>query len=236
VTGGTLDLRADVTVQGNGSLSNGTITGTGQLGFTGTFTWNGGTLSGTGALVIPAGATLLIGSASGKTLLSRTVSIAGNARWVGTGNISSGQGATVTVQPTGLFEIGSDQDFYFNQGGTTTVFNNNGIVRKTAATGTTTFSYVVFNNSGTLAVQAGTLRLTGGGTGTGIYNLSGGATLDFGGGTHSLGSASSITGEGTLTVSSGKVTHNGSYQVTGTTKVESGELQLLGTPLLGAMW
>ena len=228
LSSGTLNLNTDATSAGEFELTDGTLTGTGTLTHAGTFTWNGGTLSGTGALVIPAGATLVIGSASGKTLLSRTVSIAGNARWEGTGYISSGQGATVNVQPTGLFEISSDQNFYFNWGGTATVFNNAGIVRKTAATGTTTFSDVVFNNSGTLAVQAGILRLTGGGTGTGIYNVSGGATLDFGGGTHNLSSASSITGDGTVNVSSGNVTHNGIYQVTGTTKVESGQLQLLG--------
>ncbi|HOK76895.1 MAG TPA: CARDB domain-containing protein, partial [Verrucomicrobiota bacterium] len=210
------------------NLAGGTVQGSGTLIVTAAFAWTAGTLTGSGHLEIPAGATLAISGASGKYLVGWSVEVSGTARWEGTGSISSGQGATVNVQPTGLFEISADQIFYFNLGGNATVFNNAGIVRKTAATGTTTFSSVVFNNTGTLAVQAGTLRLTGGGTGTGLYEVSGGATLDFGGGTHSLTSASSITGGGTVNVSGGKAIHNGSYQVTGTTEVEYGELQLLG--------
>ncbi|MDH7502309.1 MAG: CARDB domain-containing protein, partial [Verrucomicrobiota bacterium] len=210
------------------NLAGGTVQGSGTLIVTAAFAWTAGALTGSGHLEIPAGATLAISGASGKHLVGWSVELSGTARWEGAGSISSGQGATVNVQPTGLFEISSDKNIYFNEGGNPTVFNNAGIFRKTAATGTTTFSRVVFNNTGTMAVQAGTLSLTGGGTGTGLYEVSGGATLDFGGGTHSLAPTSSITGGGTVNVSGGKVIHNGSYQVTGTTEVKSGELQLLG--------
>ncbi|MGC8991224.1 MAG: hypothetical protein ACP5MD_14005, partial [Verrucomicrobiia bacterium] len=210
------------------NLAGGTVQGSGTLTVTSAFAWTAGKLSGSGRLQIPVGATLTISGVSSKDLVGWSLEVSGTARWEGTGSISSGQGATVNVEPTGLFEISSDQILYFNWGGNATVFNNAGIVRKTAATGTTTFYEVVFNNSGTLAVQTGTLRLTGGGTGTGLYSVSAGATLDFGGGTHTLSSASSITGDGTLNVSGGKVTHNGNYQVTGTTKVGNGELHLIG--------
>jgi hypothetical protein len=54
----------------------------------------------------------------------------------------------------------------------------------------------VFNNTGTVDVQSGTLSLQGGGTGNGIFNISGGANLQIGSST--VYTAGDILGAGAL--------------------------------------
>ena len=64
----------------------------------------------------------------------------------------------------------------------------------------------LFNNSGTVNVQSGTLSLSGGGTDIGaIYQ--GAGTVNFSGGTRTLDAASSINGNATF--SGGQTTVNG---------------------------
>jgi uncharacterized repeat protein (TIGR01451 family) len=75
---------------------------------------------------------------------------------------------------------------------------------------------------------SGILRLNKGGTSSGSYAAATGATLDFGGGTHtiSLSAANSISGGGTVRFSNGTTTIGGSgnYAVAGNTDINGGTL------------
>src|SRR5258708_32836058 len=66
-----------------------------------------------------------------------------------------------------------DMDF-----GRVVLIYNLGTFQKSGIATTSTIS-PIFNNSGTVNVQNGTLSLTGGGTDSGIFNVSSGATLQL---------------------------------------------------------
>jgi hypothetical protein len=103
----------------------------------------------------------------------------------------------------------------------------------------TAFIYARTDNSGTIAVDSGTLAIgvgntDNGGVDTGSYTIASEATLDFAGGTRTLGTGSSITGTGTLKISSGVLDISRSAGTVGNLKV-LGTLRvtLEGTQLSG---
>ena len=71
--------------------------------------------------------------------------------------------------------------------------NNAGTFIKSGSAATSTIS-TLFNNSGTVDVQSGTLNLSGGGTDVGA-TYKGAGTVNFSGGTRTLDATSSITGQ-----------------------------------------
>ena len=64
----------------------------------------------------------------------------------------------------GIFDARNNEPFVANLGGAAPVFNNLGTFEKTVGTGVTTMA-LLFNNTGTIDVQTGTVNFTGGGTG-----------------------------------------------------------------------
>ena len=87
--------------------------------------------------------------------------------------------------------------------------NNQGTFTKSGSAATSTIS-TLFNNTGTVNVQSGTLNLSGGGTDVGaIYT--GAGTVEFSGGTRTLDAASSITAAN-ATFSGGTTTVNGRHR------------------------
>ena len=128
-----------------------------------------------------------------------------------------------------------------DNGGTAAV-NNDGTFEKTGSATTSTIS-ALFNNSGTVNVEAGTLDLTGGGTDVGA-TYEGVGTVEFGGGTRTLDAASSITGNalfgggtttvnggvgtGLMSVAGGTATFNGTVS-TGSLTESSGVINGTGT-------
>jgi len=78
-------------------------------------------------------------------------------------------------------------------------------------------------------VQSSVLRLTSGGTSSGAYTVSSGATLRFIGGTHTLSGTASISGAGTMDAASGTVTLAGNYNVTGATNITGATMTISGT-------
>ncbi len=88
---------------------------------------------------------------------------------------------------------------------------------------------VAFNNSGSTAVQSGTLSLTGGGDGSGSFTVAAGATLGFDSGTMTLASGSSISGAGTAEFGGGTINDAGSYDMTSGTVVDGGTVNFTGT-------
>ena len=187
---GTATFNGGPTTVGSFGLSHGgLITGSGNLTVTGSgSTFTGGTIHGTGSLTIAQGATLTIGDSSSLSKdLARTLVNAGTINWVGPGQIS---GSEINNQSGAIFNAQGDGSLF------SITFNNAGLFKKSAGTGSTTTN-LYFNNTGVVQVQSGTLNLNYGGVQSGTFDIAAGATLNFGGGTHSFSAASAITGGGT---------------------------------------
>src|SRR5205814_1010868 len=81
------------------------------------------------------------------------------AVWSGTGRIGTGTNSVFNNTATGTFDIQSDALYSLNYGGTST-FNNAGTLTKSAGIGATSIS-VIFNNTGAVNGNSGTLALGG---------------------------------------------------------------------------
>jgi hypothetical protein len=168
------------TAVSNVDLSSGALSGAGTLTVSGTLNWTGGAMGGSGSIVISNGAALAISGNSDKTFSQRTINNAGTLSWSGTGNLNSGNAATINNQVGGLFDLQSDQAWIYNQGGNLPMLNNAGTFRKSGGTGTSTLQATA-TNSGTLALLSGTVTMGGSGLfcaltskiqGTGTLNIS----------------------------------------------------------------
>jgi hypothetical protein len=192
--------------------SAGALDGSSDVTVTGLFTWDGGDQRGFG--VTNANGGIAMGT-TGTKVLHREMNNAATAAW-SDGQfqiIEGGFGPGVFNNlGTGTFDNQFD-GLMFWQGGIP-VFNNMGMFRKSAGTGTTVISSIVFNNDGMVDVQTGTLSANSGGTSGGSFDSTG-TTMQFSGGTHDLQATSSVTGN--VLVSGGTVNVSGSYTATGTT-------------------
>jgi hypothetical protein len=169
-SGAVANFRGNAISTSNFSLGlNGTFTSTASLTVTGTFDWNGANsqVSGSGAVNIPAGAVLRMYNPrlgpTFKYLDGRTLNNAGAASlFIGGGggdiynNLVMRNGAV--INNSGTFDVLEDRGLAYDGVGAYPVFNNAGIFRKSAGSGTSELQ-VLFNNSGTVNVQSGTLKL-----------------------------------------------------------------------------
>jgi len=215
LSNGTLSIAASSTLS-DLNVSDGTLTGAGDLTVTGTMNWSGGTMSGTGTTTLAQGGALdlsYILSLDGRTLVN-----AGTATWTSDGQYdrtSMAAGATIDNQAGATFTITGVPSISGSQTPTST-FNNAGTLIRSGASGAAVFSSVAFNNSGSVQVQAGDLDLPGGDS-TGSFQVSSGATLGFGAGgsrgTQTLESTSRIDGAGTVFFDGGTVNLMGTYDL-----------------------
>ncbi len=186
VAGGTL-LVSGSTLAGNFQLSSGAVGGAGTFTVMsgGAFTWSGGALTGTGTLAVATGGSLqisgelakLFNRGDGNGSGGRIITNAGTTTWSGPGSILGGDGGAFSNLAGGLFDATGDATFGHTGGGNVPTFLNAGTVRKSAGTGVTTFA-VPFTNSGGVESKSGTLRFTGGGSGSGQFIANGGV-IDF---------------------------------------------------------
>jgi Ca2+-binding RTX toxin-like protein len=200
MTGGTLTGTGALTLSNKLSLSGGTITGAGILTLS-ELNWSGGTISGTGKKTV-SGALNLSGYQS---LDGTTLETSGATIWTGNGQFYGYNNATWNNTSTGTIDLQGDADLSNQSGG---VFNNAGTFTK--SNGVTdgsdeSFSNFVFNNTGTVNVKKGTLRLTGGGTNSKTFNIDLGATLKHTS-DYTYNTGSSVTGTGNLLLEGGTVT------------------------------
>jgi RHS repeat-associated protein len=230
ITGGGSGSGTDtVTASGGGSVSlGGNFTGTiAGSGLGGVFLGNGGAnFVGTGA-----GVTLnLTGNALqlNSGTIGGLITNAGNMTWTGTNdvhisgtltntgtiNVAAGMliradlaNTTINNQPGAVFNFQAAANLYAN-GQTNPIFNNAGTLEMTAPTGTAQTSFGV-NNTGTIACTSGTLKLTGGGSGSGndVISPSAGATVYL---TGSFGGTFAGAGAATGTVQIASLTGSGS--------------------------
>ncbi|HYX43099.1 MAG TPA: carboxypeptidase regulatory-like domain-containing protein, partial [Pyrinomonadaceae bacterium] len=232
--GSTLNVTGSATFNSNSITAptinlDGTIGGSADLSPTATGTLNfNGTLNGTGTTNIAAGATLNLGGAQPQ--LKRVLNNAGTANYSPTASMVF-VGGTFNNQTGATFNVQSDTQLF--QSGGTNAFNNAGTVRKTTGASEANFN-LPFSNTGTVEVQAGTIRFASSYTQTaGLTFLNGGnfasnSTLDVQGG--ELRGAGTINGNlsngGTLNpgTSPGCLNVTGNYTQTsgGTLNIEIG--------------
>ena len=223
INGGTLGARL--------LFSGSTINGS-DHSFQAASTWTGGTFSGA-ARTSFLGDLSISGPATKVMVGGRIVDLHGTTTW--SGNTANNNNAIrfwngATLNNLGTFNDANAFDSFIehNVGGPHN-FNNVGTYNKLSNTITTSDLGVAFNNSGTLNVQAGTFRPTGG-TSTGVFNIAAGAVLDFRNGNNTLDGATTA-GAGTLMISSDNVGADAVVAINGGT--HTAKLLLSGSTLTG---
>ncbi|MBI4664593.1 MAG: hypothetical protein HY735_37855, partial [Verrucomicrobia bacterium] len=149
----------------------GTLEGTNSL--TGRMVWTTGTIK--SKLTIAAGGVLELSGPDQKNLEENTIDNAGTMRWTGTGGLQSSTAVVINNQAGGVFEALNDASLQHFSQSVPAVFNNAGVFRKSVGTNVTLIQNVVFNNSGKVEIQSGTLDFSG------DYPQSAGATILNGG-------------------------------------------------------
>jgi filamentous hemagglutinin family protein len=216
---GIANFNGSTSVAGAFNESGGTLGGSALVNLNGAATWSGGAMEGSGTTTV-IGPLALSGAASkdltaGRTLIVPTGSV---ATWSGTGSIRMDFGAR--INNAGTWNDQSENASIQSLSNPVT-FNNAGTYTKSLAGTTTIDRSAAFNNTGTVNVNAGTLRIAGGGVSTGAFTVP--ATLDFGSG-YTVNEGSSITGSGAVVFSLGGADINGGvYNVSGRTTVLGGE-------------
>ncbi len=219
VSGGTINVAGPVRAQ-NFQLVGGNLTGNGGFTVTNVFNWTGGIMSGAGILNIPAGAALNLSGAADKFLQGRTINNAGTTTWSGTGVLWGSVNAVFNNMAGATFDAQNDVPLNYQCGpcGVPT-FNNAGTFRKSAGNGTTTInSGVIFNNTGIVNIQSGTLSINGDGANSGTFNISAGTVLLFPAnytlntGTMLVGAGTTRLTGGTLTIAGGVTAQNFDFQ------------------------
>jgi hypothetical protein len=222
LSGASLKVATHVASSGGALLNSGVVEGSGTLTFARLVTLAGGSLLGTGNLIASAGANL---TNNIDLKNAQTLTLRGNSTWSG-GTIYHGLGSTLLNQ--GDLTTTHDGSIYHNYGGTPLTFANSGTFTKDTATGVTQLD-AVFENSGTVAVKTGTLKLRGGGTNTGNVTLAPNARLEINADTYTFAPSSRILGEGTVAVSGGTAQFNGAATATAQLAISSGNATFTGT-------
>ena len=194
-SGGILTLNAGaptatMTVNANGAVnqSGGTLQtsggNTGQVTVNGRYDWSGGSVNYASFTVAPTG-TLALAGVSVKSLQSLQLVNNGTMVNTGAGSLQIENNSTVTNAAGAVIDLQGDGGLQQNGGGNS-VLTNAGLIRKTVGTGTANITTPLFNNTGVVDVQAGTLQVAAGSTrivssGAGnAFNAQAGATLNIG--------------------------------------------------------
>ncbi len=176
----------------------------------GLFQWSGGNLYGS---VTNAGSLTIDGT--GNEFLVGTLTNAGTAALVGSGGQLYGYSSTATIdnQAGATFDLQGDGYLRYYYGGT---FSNEGTLKKSSGTGTSTISFAL-DNTATAEVDTGTLDPTGSGTSTNAqfivapgaaYDLTGNTTYTYAGTETGSGGGTVILRSGTLTTGDAGATFN----------------------------
>jgi len=163
----------------------------------------------------------------GQILFNNTFN--GTSGGPGSGTIANAAGTIFNVSGDSATSMAAS-NFGGADTGADALFTNAGIFSKagSSALNVTTVD-VTFNNSGTVQAQTGVLNLSNGGTHSRLFDVAAGAVLGFSGGTHDINAGSVMSSPGTVRISgSAAVNLNTTYNVVGTTEIQSGFLNLLG--------
>ncbi|SFN29806.1 PEP-CTERM protein-sorting domain-containing protein [Nitrosospira briensis] len=209
----------------------GSLRGAGDLAVSGLTTFTGGQIGGDGGDVIANGG-LTISGAAEKTLgyfngpVSSGIVNNGTATWTGAGNLDNQNSGRFTNSANGNLNIQTDADFLngtlVNQGTLTKSVGAADGSDKTVISG-------VFENSGSVNVQQGTLSIIGSGTHTGSFTSSPDSWIEFAAGfnrAQQLNAGASVTGNVRMIDTSGGtfVNSGATYDATRTEIVAGGRL------------
>ncbi len=200
VSGGSLSLDgpAPASSVATLTLSGGSLGGSGALDVATSFTWTDGDHIGSGITTVASGATFSMDTTVSNSTLGGTrqvvISPGATAQISGSG-VLYGSGTIVNAGP---LTLPGDPTLYATIANTGTL--------STAGSGTTTLAGA-FTNDGTVQVSSGTLTLGYPiGSSGGSFQVAGGATLAFAGGSPTYTSSSSFTGSGQVRLDGGDVT------------------------------
>jgi hypothetical protein len=207
---GSLTLDVDRSVFGY-QQAGGTLTGSGTLNVLGPASWSGGIHGGPGTTSF-LGALLIDGAATRTISGPRTFVVGGVATWAGNtvqggGNLSmttSGGISTLRVDGEWIEAQAFDHAIQGSSAGRVEVEG-----RWLKLGGATTTIGPSFHNHGEVRLDAGRMRIGGGGQHSGVFDLADGAVIEFSGGTHNLGALSTTTGDGLVQVSGGTAAFDG---------------------------
>ncbi|MCV2360674.1 PEP-CTERM sorting domain-containing protein [Paucibacter sp. TC2R-5] len=185
--GGVLAIAGDLLVQGSGlTRVKSIVNNDNALRIAGSVDWHESTLRGSGSTRMD-GTVMLVGDRSRGVLGGQTVELAGTTRQVGTGGFSIGQGAVLRNLGTWLDEATGNVGLGNFNGGATGRFDNVGTFTKTSAVVTEIGNGLPLNNTGTINIKAGTLRISGDASLTaGQIQIASGAMLDLASGSIAL--------------------------------------------------
>jgi hypothetical protein len=196
LNGGNFEPQAAFANNGTFLLTGGGLYGPGVVTNNGTFNWSdNGQLNGH---VVNATSLFTISGTTTRAL-NGTLTNQGTITQSGGHILSFNGGGILNNQSGALYDILDDSTLYdsFAELGT---INNAGTFRKSGGSGVTTVS-ATFNNTGTIAVSSGTLRLFGGGALGQTISLSNGAKLNLGNGGFTTQGIISASGDGILEIS-----------------------------------
>src|SRR6185369_10525194 len=174
---GNLQLLSGSTV----NWSGGDLTGTNQVMAGATLNWSAGTLLGP-LTVTASGVMNLVGS--GVKYVEHVVTNAGTINFASANdlsfynNLTTYKGAIYNLAGA-LFDIQVDHSFNCACYGKE-LFNNAGLLRKSAGSGITSIGITV-TNTGTITTLQGTLNFNNGGFLGGTYNAAAGSVINFSG-------------------------------------------------------
>lgn len=160
LNGGVLLANTDLSVSNLDYVNNAggaALDGSGTLTIINLMNWTTGTMTGSGRTVIAPGATLNLAN-TGNVVLSRILDNGGTVLWTGAGNLIMSLGI-ITNRPGAVFE--AQNAAAFTSFASPFRFDNGGIFRKSASTGTTTVG-VPFTNYGTVDLRLGVLAANNG--------------------------------------------------------------------------
>src|SRR5262249_49149702 len=158
---GTLTVDVPVTINNPFELAAGTLRGNGPLTASSSFVWSGGMLSGN-LDVGPAATMTITGTLS--MIMKGNLNNYGTIIWSAPGELGVSSRSVIVNHAGAVFDFRNDQllDFHEDDGYAPWPFINEGIVVKSAGTGTSTINpYTLFVNTGTLQVLTGTLFFDG---------------------------------------------------------------------------
>lgn len=169
--------------------------------------WAGGSMQ--GPVNIPVGASITLSSNTTKYLWGALTN-AGTATWGGTGDLeadfssANGQAGLIVNLAGALWDIQSNNHLQ-NGAPNGAFFQNAGILRKSAGSGTTTFAIPLFN-TGTVNTLQGQLVFTAGGNLDGTFTAGAGSTINFNSGTFTYDTPPTLSGLGTIEITGGTLT------------------------------
>jgi len=212
LSGGTVNLNTVTTVT-NLLLDAGTLAGTANVTLDGG-TWTGGDMNGTGTTSVNSGRSFEIATGTAKTLRRNLVNNGTLFTQAVPASLTLENGVLLTNNS--FFELQQNTNIFCTCSPTPSrLLNALGGTMTQFAAATTSSIAAVFDNDGLAMVQTGTLGLLNGGTHTGDFTVSVGATLFFLGASDSFASTTSITGGGTVGFGATTSSFAGDHSLTG---------------------